>query len=104
MRAWVTGATGQLGYDIVRELKAQEQVAFGTSRNAVDIIDTRAVVGMVRSIRPDVVFHCAAYTAVDDAESHPQVCTAINVQGTENIAKACCRRVSRRLCEHRLCI
>lgn len=89
MRVLVTGACGQLGYDVCRRLAAQ-----GIDNKGIDISDgnltdegqTRV---LIVSYAPDVVIHCAAFTAVDKAESNPEECRAVNVSATENIAGVC---------------
>lgn len=43
----------------------------------------------ITNLRPECVIHCAAYTAVDKAEDEQELCYKVNVNGTENIAKAC---------------
>ena len=55
----------------------------------VDITDCEAVEAFVAKEKPDGVIHCAAYTAVDNAESEKEICSAVNEIGTLNIAKAC---------------
>lgn len=90
MRCLITGANGQLGYDIVKELKLRgydDIVAL--NHESMDITNTEEVHKKISSIRPDVVFHCAAYTDVDKAEENVELCKAINIEGTKQIALAC---------------
>ncbi len=88
-RFLVTGATGQLGYDVVRELKARgEDDILALSSKEMDIIDRKQVMSVIENYKPDVIFHCAAWTAVDKAESFPKNCENVNVYGTKNIADA----------------
>lgn len=116
MKVFVTGANGQLGYDVIHELVKRGHVAIGSdigfggevayelptylaggtvipppSFVLLDITNAENVMNAIISTRPDVVIHCAAWTAVDaaeDEENIPKV-RAVNVVGTQNIANAC---------------
>lgn len=85
----VTGVNGQLGYDIVNRLNELGIEAIGVSRNDFDISDKDKTQEYILKSKPDVVVHCAAYTAVDKAEDEREKCYTINVEGTKNIAEAC---------------
>jgi dTDP-4-dehydrorhamnose reductase len=85
----VTGVNGQLGFDVVKELKRRDIECLGIDRKEMDITDRNAVREYVNKLKPDCVIHCAAYTAVDRAEDEEEMCTKVNVYGAENIAKAC---------------
>lgn len=89
MKVIVTGAKGQLGYDVVNELKKRGHVAVGVDIDQLDITDAVAVERMFMEVKPDAVIHCAAWTAVDDAEDNIEKCRLVNAGGTENIAKVC---------------
>ena len=96
MKVLVTGVGGQLGYDVMNELKKRGYAAVGCDITdgadiALDITDSAAVSDVVSEVSPDVVIHCAAWTAVDAAEDEgniPKV-HAVNVNGTKNFAEAC---------------
>ncbi len=98
MKVFVTGVCGQLGYDCINELKKRgyEAVASDIKENdspdyvQLDITDGNAVSKAVEEIKPDVMIHCAAWTAVDAAEDEENRKTvdAINHIGTKNIALA----------------
>ena len=100
MKVFVTGVGGQLGHDVVNELKKRGYDTIGSDildfcggmeYVSLDITDASAVSRTLTQIKPDAVVHCAAWTAVDaaeDEENRDKV-YAINVSGTENIAKAC---------------
>ena len=109
MKVLVTGVAGQLGHDVVNELAKRGHEAVGTDLaetyagvqdgsavvNApyvsLDITDEAAVEVVINDVKPNAVVHCAAWTAVDlaeDEDKHDKV-VAVNVNGTENIAKAC---------------
>lgn len=85
----VTGVKGQLGYDVVKELNKRNIPCKGIDIEDLDITDGNAVMSYITSENPEAVIHCAAYTAVDKAEDDVEKCTAVNVNGTENIALAC---------------
>ena len=85
----VTGANGQLGHDVVRELNRRNIENIGLLRSDLDITDFVKVDEYISSQMPEAVIHCAAYTAVDKAEDEEELCYTTNVTATENIAKAC---------------
>lgn len=85
----VTGYNGQLGYDIVRELKERgEEDILAVDINEMDITNREQVMKIVKDYNPDVVFHCAAWTAVDKAEDMEEAVRKVNVEGTENLTDA----------------
>ena len=109
MKVFVTGVGGQLGHDVINELykrgyegvgsdiqPAYSGVQDGTAVTTapyfpLDITDPEAVRKVIREVNPDVVIHCAAWTAVDMAEDDDKVekVRAINAGGTQNIANVC---------------
>ena len=94
MKVFVTGVCGQLGHDVMNELKKRGYEAIGTDLQgdcdlSLDITDADAVSVAIRNSRPDAVIHCAAWTAVDPAEEQEELVRRINAQGTANIAYAC---------------
>lgn len=99
MKVFVTGIGGQLGYDVMNELKKRgiDCVGSDISKNSdddyvqLDITDKSAVEKALSEIKPDAVIHCAAWTAVDAAEDEENKSKvyAVNVTGTRNIAEAC---------------
>ncbi|MFE5324681.1 dTDP-4-dehydrorhamnose reductase [Paenibacillus sp. NPDC056579] len=88
MNILVTGYNGQLGYDVVREGGIHNLNIIGVSRKDLDITNELAVRKYVLKIKPDVIIHCAAYTAVDKAESDREQCWLVNVEGTKYLARA----------------
>ena len=106
MKVFVTGVCGQLGHDVMNELakrgyegvgsdiqEAYAGVADGTAVTtapyvSLDITDQTTVEKVITEIHPDVIVHCAAWTAVDMAEDDDKVAKvrAINAGGTQNIA------------------
>lgn len=89
MRVLVTGVKGQLGNDVVNELTKNNIEAVGVDIEEMDITDASAVKKVITESDVDAVIHCAAYTAVDDAEDNVEVCRKINADGTRNIAEVC---------------
>ncbi|MDG9710985.1 dTDP-4-dehydrorhamnose reductase [Streptomyces sp. DH10] len=89
MRWLITGAGGMLGRDVVEELTRRGEDVVGLDRAALDIARSAAVDTAVRDHRPDVVVNCAAYTAVDDAESDEARALEINGDGPRLLARAC---------------
>ena len=87
MKVLVTGYSGQLGYDVVREGKARGYEMYGTSSLDLDIRDKYGVYTYVEMLKPNVIIHCAAYTAVDKAEDDQEACYEINVVGTRYLAE-----------------
>lgn len=109
MKVFVTGVAGQLGHDVMNELASRGYTGVGTDLAesysgiqdgtyvtmaeyvSLDITNKEAVMNTIKAIKPDVVVHCAAWTAVDLAEDEDKQAKvkAINVDGTQNIADAC---------------
>ena len=88
MKVLVTGYGGQLGYDVVRQLEMRGIEGRGVDVGDFDLTDGEAVKAYVTDYAPDVIVHCAAYTAVDKAESEPEVCAKVNGVGTMNMVRA----------------
>lgn len=109
MKVFVTGVAGQLGHDVMNDLAARGYEGIGTDIApqysgaddgtavttlpyvSLDITDRDAVEKTITGLKPDVVVHCAAWTAVDLAEDDDKKAKvhAINADGTQNIADAC---------------
>ena len=109
MKVFVTGVAGQLGHDVMNELHARGYEGIGSDIAPVysgiadgspvtrmpyqqlDITDHAMVSQVLQQVRPDVVVHCAAWTAVDLAEDQDkqEKVRAINAGGTRNIAQVC---------------
>lgn len=89
MKVLVTGANGQLGYDVVKELQKQNIECYGAVRKDFDIVDFEATEKFITNYMPDAAIHCAAYTAVDKAEDEQGLCYLVNASATENIAEIC---------------
>lgn len=89
MKVLVTGVKGQLGFDVMNELKKRGLEAVGADIEEMDITDEESVNRFIMAAKPDAVIHCAAYTAVDAAEENEDICRRVNADGTRNIAKVC---------------
>ena len=109
MKIFVTGVAGQLGHDVMNELKKRGYDGVGSDVASaytgiqdgsavtempyisLDITDKATVEKVLKEVQPDVVIHCAAWTAVDMAEDDDKVekVRAVNATGTENIALVC---------------
>ena len=108
MKVFVTGVNGQLGHDVMNELAARGYEGVGSDISdaykgaadgsavttapfvKLDITDADAVASVLNEVKPDVIVHCAAWTAVDLAEDEDkqELVKKINVEGTQNIANA----------------
>ncbi len=88
MKILVTGANGQLGRDLVKRLHQLNVPCIPADVELFDITDAKAVADAVTAIAPDAIIHCAAYTAVDKAETEPANCCRINAVGTLNLVRA----------------
>ena len=83
MKFLVTGVNGQLGYDVKKELLARGyEDLLCPSRDELDITKKEDVKRVILEYCPDVIIHCAAYTAVDKAEEEKDICYNVNVNGT----------------------
>jgi len=89
MKIMVTGAKGQLGRDVMIQLATTGHQYQGVDQDDFDLTDQAAVFDYVNNYRPEIVIHCAAYTAVDKAETEKERCYAVNVNGTAYLAQAC---------------
>ena len=88
MRFLVTGVKGQLGYDVVRELKSRGfNDILEYDYEQMDITNKKQVEKCIVLTEPDVVIHCAAYTDVNAAEDEEEKARLINVEGTRNLAQ-----------------
>ncbi len=109
MKVFVTGIGGQLGHDVMNELNKRGHIGIGSDKMPpycriadgtavsrmpyvqLDIMDADAVCRVLTETHPDAVIHCAAWTAVDQAEEKDNrgLALAVNAGGTQNIAKVC---------------
>lgn len=89
MKFLITGAKGQLGYDLIKELERRGyKDILATDTDNMDITNKEQTIKVIKEYDPDVIFHCAAYTAVDKAEDEEQKAYQINQLGTKNIVES----------------
>lgn len=88
MRILVTGARGLLGTPACAALRARGHDVIAAARSDLDISDAASVNACVRDARPDAIINCAAYTRVDDCETHEADAMRVNARGAGNVAEA----------------
>lgn len=88
MKVLVTGADGQLGYDVVKKLKELNIEHIGVDKEDFDLTNEKETKNFIINYQPDVIVHCAAYTDVDEAEVERELCYQINVLGTKYVAES----------------
>jgi len=84
----VTGATGQLGHEVVKLLRNTAHDVLAPARAELDLLEPERVGAVIARYRPDLVINCAAYTAVDRAESEPEAAFTINRDAAGALAAA----------------
>lgn len=88
MKFLITGINGQLGYDVNRELLNRGYTdVLAPTREELDLTLENSVEKVILEYRPNVIIHCAAYTAVDKACDDKDTCHSVNVDGTKYISK-----------------
>jgi dTDP-4-dehydrorhamnose reductase len=90
MKILITGAGGQLGRNLSKISHASHEV-FALDRQALDISQLQDVERIIDEIEPTCVINTAAYTAVDKAETEPDLAMKVNRDGPENLAKVCAK-------------
>lgn len=91
MKILITGADGNIGKRLVRDMTRQGHTVVGTDIGNVDISDFNAVIAQVDAVQPEMVIHCAALTNVDLCAREPDLALQVNAIGTQNMALACAR-------------
>ena len=86
MKILLTGKNGQVGFELNKKLSALGEV-IATDRNALDIADPDKIRAYVDQVKPDIIINAAAYTAVDKAESEPELAYQINVKAPQALAE-----------------
>ena len=94
MKILITGCNGQLGRDCQTVLGAWHSLAC-LDLPDIDIADPASVRAAMERFAPETVVNCAAYTRVDDAEKHPELCHRVNALGPAHLAQACAERQAR---------
>lgn len=87
MKILITGVSGQLGRCLVERLGNEHQI-IAADRTVLDLSKPETVVATVREIAPDLILNPAAYTAVDKAESEPELAAAVNTYAVAALAEA----------------
>ena len=114
MKILITGSHGQLGTELLRQLKeGRSEIGpipeklctakvIPTDADELDITDRDEVVAFVRRMEPDVIINCAAYTNVDGCESHTEDAFKVNALGPGHCRPEGGRKTG--ACFHRLCV
>ena len=89
MRILLTGADGQVGKSVQKQLAGTRVQLHSANRQTLDISDRQAVFDTIDKIKPTLIINAAAYTQVDLAETQREQCEKVNVFGCENLAQAC---------------
>lgn len=85
----ITGILGQLGFDLAKELKKRGVEYVAPSLEELELTTEAGAKNFILEKKPDIVAHCAAYTAVDKAESEAELAITVNGLGTRWISEAC---------------
>lgn len=88
MKILITGASGQVGRELVERCEANGDDVVALDHAALDVTDASSVRAAFEDARPEAVVHAAAWTAVDACESDPDRAFAVNASGTDNVATA----------------
>ena len=87
MKILVTGVKGQLGYDVVKALESRGYQPVGVDREEMDLTNNNMIDNFIMNLKPEAIIHCAAYTAVDQAEEEVEICYQINAEAVKVIAE-----------------
>jgi len=89
MKVLVVGSNGMLGQDLMSRLVQTEHTGFGLDIPQIDITSQRELATIVKDLAPGLIINCAAYTAVDKAESEADLAFSVNRDGAANLADVC---------------
>ena len=87
MKILVTGITGQLGHDVVKELNKRGHQPIGVDKEEMDLTSSTQIIECIEKVKPEAIIHCAAYTAVDLAEDNEELCRKVNALAVKDIAE-----------------
>lgn len=85
VKTFITGSTGKLGNELVKVFRN----ALAPTRKELDITDKDAIFEYIRGNKPETIIHCAALTGIRHCEDNKDTAWRVNVEGTENLVKAC---------------
>ncbi|MBD8519555.1 dTDP-4-dehydrorhamnose reductase [Lysinibacillus fusiformis] len=97
MKIIVTGANGQLGQELVKQLTDSEHDLFVFNKTDLDITDTERVLTVCTDIKPQIIINAAAYTNVDGAETNEELAFQVNAVGQRNLTVAA-KKVGAKIC------
>lgn len=97
MKIMVTGANGQLGLELVKQLSNSSHDLFAFTKTELDITDIESVLTVCNDIRPDIIINAAAYTNVDGAETNEELAFQVNAVGQRNLTVAA-EKVGAKIC------
>ena len=86
MKILLTGSNGQVGFELAKKLNILGQL-ISTNREKLDLVDKQAIRDFIDEIKPNIIVNCAAYTAVDKAESEADLAYLINTIAPEVLAE-----------------
>ncbi|HPI41196.1 MAG TPA: dTDP-4-dehydrorhamnose reductase, partial [Pseudobdellovibrionaceae bacterium] len=84
----VSGVSGQVGWELIRSCSLLGNV-MALDRKEFDLSSSEKIKNTIHQYRPDILINAAAYTAVDKAESEPELCSQINAQAVGVMAEEC---------------
>ena len=87
MKILVTGVKGQLGYDVVKALESRGHQPVGVDHEEMDLMNNNMIQNFIMNLKPEAIIHCAAYTAVDQAEDEVEICYQINAEAVKVMAE-----------------
>ena len=90
MKILITGANGMLAREVKEKFEKENELIL-TDVSDLDITDEKAVMEYVKTTKPECIINCAAFTAVDKAETAGEIVERINADGPRKLSKSCKR-------------
>ncbi|MGE7943746.1 dTDP-4-dehydrorhamnose reductase [Lysinibacillus xylanilyticus] len=97
MKIMVTGANGQLGQELVKQLSNSQHELYAFTKQELDITNIEQVTTICNNVQPDIIINAAAYTNVDGAETNRELAFQINATGQRNLAVAA-EKIGAKIC------